>query len=411
MRKRVLCGIAWLLAAMIFSGCNLENLKDEVMQDIAQDLTEPEDIVEPFIGFYTEDVEDLDLLEKPDLTHLADYQSEYAQYNSHIYFDALNENEQLIYRTYEYALDHSYPYIWIDQRLMGDVIRDSTDILWFLSLDTPMVEQNLYYETWTLTMTHTLAGVETAKEEYFCLYIRDFEAERMDRKLQALAEAEKIVAQMPEDLTDTQKALYYYDYLGNNVTYEKGTDEDEYLYRALCLHKTNCDGFANAMSLLCSLSGPKGFEKMSTPPDGSEGHTWNALFLDGYWVNVDATGANSDVTSECGYRREERIYFGFPDVLQSDVAVYTDMFPACTEENPRITYIFSGQIEGFTDIVKTAFAANEEKFAVLLVDVGDLEDQITDEFATELDRSLHYIHYETAEGKTVYYIFDSENDE
>lgn len=404
--------LALVLAAAVLSGCVDPALKDRLLEDAVGLLAEPTEPAEPYIGFTAEEtIEDMAQLEKPDMEQLKNYQSQYRQYNSYIYYEGLNDDEKLIYHAYEYALDHSYPYFWVDQRLLQGLTWDTFDILWFLALDTPLVEQNLSQSNHDYTVTHSVFQVETASETYTRIYVENFTAGRLIRKLQAIGEAEQIVAQMPEGLTDWEKAEYYFDYLGENVSYEEYIEGEEYLYDALCLKKTNCDGYANAFSLLCSFSGPKCFEKLSDPEDGTDGHTWNAVLLDGSWINVDATGACEDVTSECENRSQERIYFGFPDALQSDLPLYQELVPACTEEIPPITRIPTGEIEDFTDKMKEAFRANDNKFAVILVDEGDLEKNITEDLATELGFDLHYTYYETAQGKLVYYLFENDPEE
>ena len=58
--------------------------------------------------------------------------------------------------------------------------------------------------------------------------------------------------------------------------------------------------------------------------------------------------------------------------------------------------------------MEAAFEENDNKVAVFLVDEGDLEKQITQELVNELGFAVYYLHYETAEGKTVYYLFNND---
>ena len=227
-------------------------------------------------------------------------------------------------------------------------------------------------------------------------------------RLQAVSKARQIVDVLPGDLSDREKSEYFFDYLGENVVYETDIPGEEYLYTGLCEKRTNCDGYANAFALLCHMADIPCIEINSDTPDDEEGHTWNAVYLEDKWVHVDATGAVDDVTSESENCREERVYFGFPDALLDERIEYADLVPSCLEGLTPMLQIASGEIENFTDKVKEAFDENDGRLAVILVDEGDLEDQITEDLATELDCDLYYIYYETAEGKTVYYLFNDD---
>jgi hypothetical protein len=192
------------------------------------------------------------------------------------------------------------------------------------------------------------------------------------------------------------------------VTYETDIEGEEYLYTALCEGRTNCDGYTNAFALMCALCDIPCIEINSDTPKGEEGHTWNAVYLEDRWVHVDATGAEQDVNAECESRKEERIYFGFPDALLEDRVQYADLIPACPEGLTPVVHIPSGDVEKFQEKVEAAFKENDNKVAVFLVDEGDLEKQITQELVNELGFAVYYLHYQTADGKTVYYLFNNE---
>lgn len=402
----------WLLllvtVSLLLSGCNYEAIVDDVMHDLAHQLTEPEDVVEPFIGFAATEAEKTDELLQLKPEELQNYTSEYSSYNTYHYFQNLNDSEKLVYHAYEYALDHGYPQIWFDERLTDSLEWTGFDILQFLALDSALVEQNISQNSSGYTVTHSVLNIQTAMESYTCVYMDHFTQERMERKQDAVSQARQIIDGLPGDWTDREKSEYFFDYLGENVAYETDIPGEEYLYTALCQGRTNCDGYANAFALLCRLSDIPCIEINSDTPDDEEGHTWNAVYLEDKWVHVDATGAVDDVTSECENCREERTYFGFPDALLDEWIEYADLVPVCPEGLTPILQIPSGKIENFTDKVKEAFKENDRKLVVILVDEGDLEDQVTGELATELDCDLHYIYYETAEGKMVYYLFNDD---
>jgi hypothetical protein len=272
------------------------------------------------------------------------------------------------------------------------------------------VEQNVSVASREYTVTHTVLNVETASEAYTAIYVENFSRERLQRKEEAIRQAKDDLSKLQnrETLSHREVAEYIYDHLGTNVTYETDIEGEEYLYTALCEGRTNCDGYTNAFALMCALCDIPCIEINSDTPDGEEGHTWNAVYLEDQWVHVDATGAEQDVNAECESRKEERIYFGFPDALLEDRVQYADLIPACPEGLTPVVHIPSGDVENFQEKVEAAFEENDNKVAVFLVDEGDLEKQITQELVNELGFAVYYLHYQTADGKTVYYLFNNE---
>jgi hypothetical protein len=113
------------------------------------------------------------------------------------------------------------------------------------------------------------------------------------------------------------------------------------------------------------------------------------------------------VTSECKNCREERPYFGFSDELLVYPYLHGEIVPDSPEGLSPVLSISSGKTKNFINKVKEEFEANDRKFAIILVDEGDLEDQIDDDLVRALDLSLYYLHYETADGKMVYYMFNN----
>lgn len=403
--KKILL-VTVLLLCFLVGGC--ASIIDSTVQDLAKQMTDPADVVEPFIGFSKTEVENVDKLRQLKPEELQNYTSRYSDYNTYTYYKHLNESEKLLYHAYEYALDEALPYFWVDDRLLQDMEWTAFEVLEFLALDSAMVGQNLAHSQGGYTVTHAVLDVQTAKESYTALAVKNFTEQKRRRKEEAILEARQIVDRISPNWTDREKAEYFYDYLGKNVVYETDIPGEEYLYTALCEDRTNCDGYTNAFALLCRLSDIPCIEINSDTPANEEGHTWNAVFLENKWVHVDVTGAVEDVTSECKNRRQERVYFGFPDALLEEQTQHADLIPACSEGLSPILNIPTGNIADFNSKVKTAFKENRRKFVTILVDEGDLEDQIEDDLATRLDCNLYYTYYETAEGKMVYYLFNDE---
>ena len=406
--KKILIALG-LILSLLLSGCDYQAIVEDYANKLVHQMTEPEDVVEPFIGFSETEVDDSEQLRQLQPEELQNYTSRYSDYNTYTYFEHLNDAEKLLYHAYEYALDEALPCFWIDDRLLEGMNRTAFEVLEFFSLDSAVVEQNFSLSSGGYDVTHSILNVETARESYTTIYVDDFTREKLQHKEEAIAKAKEILSALPAEATARETAEYFFDYLGKNVIYEADIPAEEYLYAALCLGKTNCDGYTNAFALLCSMAHISCIEIDNDAPEGEEGHTWNMVYLEDRWVHVDATAAEYDVTAECENRRQERIYFGFPDELLEDRIMYADLLPSCPEGLTPVLHIPSGDAVDFTQKVKQSFRENDRKVAVILVDEGDLEDQITEDLATELECDLEYVYYETVEGKMVYYLFNGED--
>lgn len=93
--------------------------------------------------------------------------------------------------------------------------------------------------------------------------------------------------------SDYQKEKIIHDYIIKNVEYgypdsNRDEDSDAYnAYGALVKGKAVCNGYAQAMKLLCDLSGVE-CEMVTGTADG-ENHAWNLICLDEEWYHTDVT--------------------------------------------------------------------------------------------------------------------------
>lgn len=349
-------------------------------------------------------------------TELEEYVSKYRQYNSYIYYKALGDNEKLIYHAFEYALDNNCQHIWFDDRLLQDITYNVVDILRFLSLDSAMVEQNLARCTMgSVIQLSSCASIMQGEEITGCLVkVENFTATKMEKKEEAINKAKEIIAQMPERMTNTEKAQYFYDYLGKNVIYvpmgEREKVEIEFLYEALCIGETNCDGFANALSLLCSISGIPCFEKMYLPDDGTDGHTWNSMLLDGCWVNADATGAYKDVVTEDDpLMRFMRLNFGYSDTFQKNTPMYQELLPSCERDLiPIACHFQTAEDPGIIELVKEAYMATTQRYVVISFEEGPVEKPLFQQISNEIGFDIHYEVKRRADNRLYCYLFNNE---
>jgi hypothetical protein len=301
---------------------------------------------------------------------LENYQSVYKQYNQYQYYENLNESEKIIYKAFEFALDNSLPVVFIDKKILADSKYSNSDIFNFLTLDSAIAEQNNVFQETTNFPVHfdgeTRLGtpiVSLINGNIFNINI--FDNKTLKSKEAAIKKAKDIVSALPTGLDDLSKAKMLFTYLHENVEYIDYSEKQEYLYDTLVVGKSNCDGFANAYSLLCKLAGIPCFEKMYSLPDENEdlpettdvtatntddatektseesdensdeqesedaGHTWNVIKIDGVWYNVDAT--NSDFYFESDNGEKFFLFFGFSDENSIYEHDYEEITPECNE--------------------------------------------------------------------------------
>lgn len=264
------------------------------------------------------------------LLEMENYVSDYSQYNTYTYYSKLNKYEKIVYHSFEYALDNSLQYVMICKKLNGKLTYSPEDILYFLSLDSPIVEQNLLNITDSYkTKFKEPFDLVFKEQEGVLVGVSNFTEEKLAKKNEAIKKAEEIVASVPTDYSEKKKVEYIYKKLGSTIkyiTYEEEQDKN-YLYDALCDGKSNCDGFANAFSLVCNMVNINCVEKIYSPKNGEDGHTWNSFECDGKWYNADVSTYEDIKKMKVPFN----LYLGFKDSVWPFEHLYSELAPECVD--------------------------------------------------------------------------------
>lgn len=166
-----------------------------------------------------------------------------------------------------------------------------------------------------------------------------------DRYRAALAEAERIVAAVPEGADEVETARYLYRYLTENVTYDFAYYDDWdmtqscLLYDALVARSTVCAGYEAALYTLFNLAGIEcfpvygnlygpSFDRQEAIETGT-GHAWSIAKLNGEYYEFDPTW-------DAGVPPEQYRFFA---ISTADMqAYYPRVYDAITEEYapPRV---------------------------------------------------------------------------
>ena len=88
-------------------------------------------------------------------------------------------------------------------------------------------------------------------------------------------------------MSQYEQVKAFHDYLCRTVTYRDQGESSHTAYGALVNHAAVCQGYTQAMDLLCFLSGIDCAYIFGSA--GGEDHSWVRVKVDGQWYNVDAT--------------------------------------------------------------------------------------------------------------------------
>ena len=309
---------------------------------------------------------------------IEEYEPQKDIYNSKVYYDTLTSEEKVLYNALEYAFDNNYVYVFVDNAVLSDTDKTMENIIDFMSLDSPFLQQNVDWEWYEHEMVYSKLILfkneqRTVKGELVC--VDNFSAERTAKVQKAVDTASKWDLNFPENATDTQKARAIFRYIDENIDY--GTEKVDRKLDYLCTAvdgETNCDGFANIYSLLCNMNGLKCFEKYSVPPEEeeSEGHTWNTVLLSDKWYNVDCTPTKEDVTDALIM---ERLRFGYSDEMQLDTPEYEGIFPESINNiTPVNGHFKSCSDENVLSKICDAYRKSENDYIIVAFDIYDEEE-------------------------------------
>ena len=340
-----------------------------------------------YVGISNEDTYNDEVYFKT-IEEISGYESTQNYYSSEIYYNELNSQEKFVYDTYKYAYENNITHLFFQESLIDECNYSLTEILEMFALDSPVMEQNLVCGedecSYTIDNQFLFRYVERKLKGTY-INIDNFTEERNAKKQKAIKQAKKIKFDFTDDMTEFDKAKAIYTYLGENVEYVNDDSKDRekvimkthYLYEAICKKKTNCDGFANAFSLLCSLNGIKNFEKVDDPPEDETGHTWNAVLLDGVWYNVDAT-ASSEVLED-DWTKDLYSGFAFSDKVQTKKHIFPKLAPDCKDDAIFIACTLNSVDEdGAVRKVAEAYRSTDEDVFAIIIKGKTTKDESTD---------------------------------
>ena len=371
MRKIKIIAVV-LAVCFMLTGCSVTKELSKILKgsDLVQKVENS-----PYFGFSNGEILKEDKEEYISADFFDGYVSQYKTLRSNIYFNALSVEHQQVYLALEYALENSYSNILVDSMFVSSA-DEIIMIAEYLSLDSPLLEQNLRFECGSfnssIPVEITDFYTDYADFDGYYLTLYNFSADFFNKKLLAVEAVREVVAELPESLSQFEKAERLYKMLAQNVEYAVYEDDDgetavfEYLYDALVTGKTQCDGFANALSLLYRLAGIEAAEKMYSSKD-EMGHTWTAFEIDGKWYNADASTDAFIPKKDCSMGSGLR--FAFSDELLSYGEDYADVIPDCNESKYMTPDGVLQDLGGdsFMNIVVSGYEERQPDWAFVLI--------------------------------------------
>lgn len=346
---------------------------------------------------------------------LLETELEYSKYCSGIIFDTLTQEEQLVFRALQYAMENSYDVIFIDNRIMENP-RDAEQVVRYLSYESPFLAQNVIYGA-TRTIgyydyTYRKNHIISIPLRSTCIVVDSFAPEIWKLNQQAMEVAKKIFDQLNTGGSKLELIERLYTYVAKEIEYESGTGETRlrsYLYNAFVTKRTNCDGYSNALALLLCMAEVPNLEKTSTPKEG-EGHTWNCFEWEGKWYNCDATGGNWIPAKESDMG--PGLMFGFADYLQEEEHDHYIRFPECKEP---LYMKPAGEVKDcssteFYNTLKEGYAATNKTWSLVITETaeeGKIKAQIQ-KLANRYREDLYWTDQPLSDGRTAVLVYSEE---
>lgn len=139
--------------------------------------------------------------------------------------------------------------------------------------------------------------------------------ERTSANASIEASATQMLANLPVDADDFEKAKYVFETLIENVDYDSNAAENQNILSVFIYRSTVCQGYACATQYLLEKLGIPSF--IVTGTANGENHAWNIAYLDGAYYYIDTTWGNSTFTN--GAETSKYINYNYLNVTTQDI--------------------------------------------------------------------------------------------
>lgn len=219
-------------------------------------------------------VENENIYLKDNIDNISDY--------DYPYYNLISQNEKIIYnQIYDNSMklnEKFHPNIEINiteiKNAFEAFYNDHPEIFWINTNYTFRYNNEKIVKEVVISYNETINNLDYNKELFD-------------------SEVNKILSKVNKYKDDYTKEKYIYDYLVNNVKYDKNAKMNQSAFSAIVNKESICAGFSRAFQYLMNKVGIKTFYAVGY---SSTNHAWNIVYLNGNYYNVDLTWGTSDLT-------------------------------------------------------------------------------------------------------------------
>ena len=191
-------------------------------------------------------------------------------------------------------------------------------------------ENSIYYIDTKMQYAVNSSTKSIASSNLYYKYSSD-EIKRMQNAVDA--EANKVIAEITQNMTEYDIVKHFYDYLAKNVVYDENAENCRDIYGVFIDKKAICGGYSKAFSYLCDKVGIE-TALVTGDADGTP-HMWNMVKIGGEWYHIDVTYAVTD--SNLGkYVRYD--YFCVNDDVVASRDIYEQDYQYPKADSERCNY-------------------------------------------------------------------------
>ncbi|SFB12293.1 Transglutaminase-like superfamily protein [Acetitomaculum ruminis DSM 5522] len=201
-------------------------------------------------------------------------------------YECLSKEEKTVYDEILYTLQNYGAGIEVstkDENVISKVFE-------FVLKDYPEIFYTSSYNITTYSIGSTVTKLEVSP-----IYIMDNE-EAQEVKEQVEEEAEAILSGILPDASDYEKVKYVYDYMVENINYNKEARLNQTILSVFLYKESVCQGYSKASQYLLNMLGVESVIVSGQSKDNA--HAWNLIKIEDEYYYMDSTWGNTEIFKE-----------------------------------------------------------------------------------------------------------------